>query len=64
MPNTFSELEIELFCPTCGTEWEVPGKQLLLNRDVPCPACGEITRVDVFGFHAAWARIQKAMSKL
>lgn len=64
MPNTFDEFEIGLVCPTCGEPFDVTGKRLTQSRDVPCPACGEVTRVDVWGFHAQWARMRKLLSKL
>lgn len=64
MAITFNEYEIELFCPECDEEFIVLGKQLLKSADVPCPACKQTFRVDVWDFHAQWARIRKLLGEL
>ena len=59
--TSFSEWEIEVFCPRCGEEWIVKGKRLTQSPEMPCPACGEIARVDVWSYHAQWARLAKML---
>jgi hypothetical protein len=57
--TSFNEWEIPLFCPECGVEWYVKGKRLVKDRDVPCPACKAIVRVDVWDWHSQWARLAR-----
>jgi|GEM_PF-2300107 len=64
MAITFDEYEIELFCPACDEQFVVTGKQLVQSPDVPCPACCETFRVDVWGYHAQWARMRKLLGGL
>lgn len=63
MPSGFDIFEIELFCSDCGEEFVVLGKVLTRSPEAPCPACGEIVRVDVWSFHAQWMRMQKSLGK-
>ena len=64
MAITFDEYEIDLFCPECDEEFMVLGKQLARSADVPCPACSATFRVDVWAFHAQWARMRKLLGGL
>lgn len=61
---TFDEYEIELFCPECDEEFIVLGKQLTRSADALCPTCKKTFRVDVWGFHAQWARIRKLLGEI
>ena len=64
MPTDFNEFEIEIECETCDAEWIVTGKQLTQCRDVPCPSCGEVVRLDIWGYHAEWKRVRKMQDGL
>jgi len=64
MTITFEKFEIGLFCPSCGAEFVVLGKRLSQSRDVPCPACAEIVRVDVWSWHAQFMRFKKMLDGL
>lgn len=60
----FSEYEIALFCDACGKKFVVTGKELTQSPEVTCPACTKVMRVDVWGFHAQWARMRKLLGGL
>lgn len=60
----FEEYEIELFCPACDVAFVVLGKRLVQSPEVTCPACKQVMRVDVWGFHAQWARMRKLLGGL